>query len=140
MFLRRSKGYSYDNTRRYVRLPAAWPIRYEVQVEGEKSDGERKVTHTADVSAGGVALSLREMLPVGSRIRVEVHISPLDRSIRAAGVVVRCAPARQFGYNIGIRFEQIDPQDQAVLNEAIERFYSPRQRNRHSGGSWWRKL
>ena len=92
MFLRRSKGYSYDNTRRYVRLPAAWPIRYEAQGESEGGEGERKVTHTADVSAGGVALSIREMLPVGTQIRLEVHIPPLDRSVHATGAVIRCIP------------------------------------------------
>jgi len=132
------KGYSYDNTRRYIRLPAAWPIRYEAQAAC--SSGERKVTHTADVSAGGVALNLREMLPVDSRIRLEIHVPPLDRSVHAVGVVIRCNPARRGGYDVGIRFEQIDPKDQAVLDEAIERFYSPRQKNRHRSGAWWRNL
>ncbi len=138
MFRLGKKGYSYANTRRYVRLPAAWPIRYEAQAENES--GERKVTHTADVSAGGVALNLREMLPVDSRIRLEIHVPPLDRSVHAVGVVIRCAPARRGGYDVGIRFEQIDPKDQAVLDEAIERFYSPRQKNRHRSGAWWRNL
>lgn len=134
MFGRRSKGYQYDNTRRYVRLPAAWPIRYEAQTEG----ASRQVAHTADVSGGGVALSVREMIPVGSRLKLEVHVPPLDRSIQAVGEVIRCLPGRRGGYEIGIRFEQINPTDQVVLDEAIERFYSPRQRNRHRGGAWWR--
>ena len=139
VFFRRPK-YSYDNTRRFVRLPAAWPVRYEAQTGSENPGGERKVTHTADVSAGGIALSIREMLPVGSRVQVEVHIPPLDRSVHAMGIVMRCMPDRQRGYNVGIRFEQIDAQDQALLNDAIEQFYSPRQRNRHQGGAWWRRL
>ena len=137
MFLRRSKGYKYDNTRRYMRLPAAWPIKYELlQVEG----GGLKVTHTADVGAGGVALSVGEMFQVGSRIQIEVHVPPLDRSIHAVGEVMRCAPVRRGGYTLGIRFEQIDSQDQAALDEAIGRFYSPRQKNRQHDGAWWRNL
>ena len=136
MFGRGSKGYRYDNTRKYVRLPAAWPIKYETQAEG----APRQVTHTSDVSAGGVALSVREMLPIGSRIKLEVHVPPLNRSIHAGGEVLRCIPARRGGYEIGIRFDQINPTDQVILNEAIERFYSPRQRSRHRGGAWWRSL
>ncbi len=136
MFGRRSKGYKYDNTRRFVRLPAAWPIRYEPEIEG----AGHQVTHATDVSAGGVALSIREMLPVGSRIKLEVHVPPLDRSIQAVGEVIRCLPGRKGGYEIGIRFERIDEEDQALLDQAIERFYSPRQRNRHRSGAWWRTL
>ena len=136
MFLRRSKGYSYDNTRRYVRLPAAWPIRYEAQAQGS----QRQVTHTADVSAGGVALSVREMMPVGALIRLEVHVPPLARSIQATGEVIRCLPGRKGGYELGIRFQQIDPKDQTLLDEAIERFYSPRQKDRQRSGAWWRNL
>ena len=134
MFGRSSKGYRYDNTRRFVRLPAAWPIRYETQAEGTS----RQVTHTADVSAGGVALSVREMIPVGSRIQLEVHVPPLNRSIQAIGEVTRCFPGRRGGYEIGIRFEKINTTDQVILDDAIQRFYSPRQRSRQRGGAWWR--
>ena len=137
MFRFKAKGYSYNNTRRYVRLPAAWPVRYE-RVPGEKSG--HRVTHTSDVSAGGISLNLREMIPVGAHIQLEVHIPPLDRSVRATGKAVRCIPARWGGYNVGIRFEQIEAEDQATLNDAIERFYSPRQKNRQHGGAWWRRL
>ena len=136
MFDFRQKGYKYSNTRRYIRLPAAWPIKCEFQAEG----AGRQVTHTADVSAGGVAISVREMWPVGSRVRMEVHVPPLDRSIQAAGKVVRCSPERSGSYNLGVQFDQIAPEDQKILNEAIEGFYSPRQRSRQQQSSWWRKL
>lgn len=137
MFSRRGKGYRYDNTRRFVRLPASWPIKYQPETETPPA---QQVTHTADVSAGGVALSVREMMPVGSRIQLEVHVPPLDRSIRASGQVVRCVPSRRGGFEIGIQFDQIDKTDQVILDEAISRFYSPRQRDQHRGGAWWRNL
>ena len=136
MFHRRSKGYKYSNTRRYIRLPAAWPIKCEPQTEGHG----RHVTHTADVSAGGVAVTVQEMIPVGSQIQLEVHVPPLHRSIQAQGKVVRCLPARGGGFDLGIQFEQIASEDQQALNEAIESFYSPHQRARQQGAAWWRKL
>ena len=83
---------------------------------------------------------MREMLPVGSRIQVEIHVPPLGRSILAEGAVVRCVAAPGGGFDLGIRFDRIDPKDQNDFNEAIERFYSPRQRDRQRGGTWWRRL
>jgi hypothetical protein len=80
------------------------------------------------------------MIPVGGRLQVEIHIPPLERSVRAEGQVVRCRPNRSGGFDLGIRFDRIDASDQALLNEAIEKFYSPRQRSRQHSGSWWRRL
>jgi len=136
MFGAWSKGYKYGNTRRYLRLPAAWPIKCESPADG----AGRQVTHTADVSAGGVSVTVREMIPVGGHVQLEIHIPPLDRSIQAQGKVVRCLPARGGGFSLGLQFEQIAPEDQQALREAIDRFYSPKQRARQEGAAWWRKL
>lgn len=136
MFRAWSKGYKYANTRRYIRLPAAWPIKCEPETDGSS----RHVTHTADVSAGGVSVTVREMIPVGGRIRMEIHIPPLDRSIQVQGKVVRCLPARGGGFSLGVQFEQITSEDQKALHETIDRFYNPRQRARQESSVWWRKL
>lgn len=136
MFHHRGKEYKYANTRRFIRLPAAWPIKCEPQT---KEDG-RHVTHTANVSAGGVALLSREMIPVGSRIRLEIHILPADRSILAEGKVVRCLPVRGGGFDLGIQFDQISPEDQKALNDAVEGSMPPRQRARQKEAAWWRKI
>ena len=136
MFGFRSKGYKYGNTRRFVRLPAAWPMRYETQTEGANP----QVTHTADVSAGGVAVTVRERLPVGSRIKLKIHVPPMDRSFDLVGKVVRCLPLRKGGFDVGIQFEQIQPEDQKMLNDAIENFYTPHQRTRQLSAAWWRKI
>lgn len=136
MFHSWSKGYKYVNTRRYIRLPAAWPIKCEPQTEGNG----RQVTHTADVSAGGVRMTVREMIPVGGRVKLEIHIPPLDRFVQVQGKVVRCLPARGGGFSLGVQFEQIAQEDQKALREAIDRFYSPKQRAHQEGAVWWRKL
>ena len=124
------KGSRYGNTRSYQRLPAAWPIKCAPQAEGKTEE----VTSTSDVSAGGVAILSHQEIPVGSRIRLEIHVPPLNRSIPAEGVVVRCRPARVGkSFELGIRFSQIDPADRIALNEAVEGSYGPRQ----TGSSWW---
>lgn len=127
------RGYRYPNTRRYTRLPAPWPIKCEPQTE---ADG-RHVTQTQDVSAGGVCVVIREAIPVGSRIRLEVYVPSLNRTIQAVGRVVRCVPQKRgSGLVLGIQFEQIDPSDRTALNQAVEEFYSLRDRQRQRGFGW----
>ena len=130
------KSYRYENTRRYPRLPAAWPIRCTPEAA---PPGNPHVTATRDVSAGGVAMVAREMVPVGSRIRIEIHALPLNRTLAAHGQVVRCLPMRRGGFDLGIRFLEIDPRDRADLNGAIETLLGPRSRAKQ-GKSWWRRL
>ena len=130
-----SKGYSYENTRQYLRLPAAWPIKYEPK----QVPAGHYVTETQDISAGGVRVQSREMLPIGTQIHIEVHVPVLNRNVSAEGQVVRCLPARGGGFELGIRFLHIEPQDRAALGEAVEQFLTPRQRGTHKR-TWWRKL
>ena len=128
------KRYKYGNTRQYVRIPAAWPIKCQPQTVEDKT----QVSSTRDVSAGGFRVIMREMLPVGSRLRVEIHVPPLNRSIQIEGRVVRCLPT-QGGFDLGIQFLKIDPPDRTQLNEAIERLLPRHLRETHKK-AWWRKL
>lgn len=127
--------YRYANTRQFPRLPASWPIRYEVRAAAKN----RQVAATKDVSAGGVGMWVQEMIPVGSIVQMEIHILPLKRSIEAQAQVVRCRPLKEGHFDLGIKFLVINPQDQADLADAVHRSLSPRRRARHQG-NWWRKV
>ncbi|MBI3318386.1 MAG: PilZ domain-containing protein [Candidatus Omnitrophica bacterium] len=131
------KGYKYKNTRQYIRIPAAWPIKCE-PVEAGWAGGPH-ITATQDVSGGGVRILLKQMIPAGARIRLEIHVPPLGRSIQAAGQVVRCLPSRRGGFETGIRFDEVQPQDRAALIEAIDKFVTSGQKIRQER-SWWRKI
>ncbi len=130
------KGYKYSNTRNYLRLPAPWPIRCQPQGDGTE---KTQVTSASDVSAGGVSLIVNEPLEAGSRLHVEIHVPPLNRSIHAEGIVVRCTPTGK-RFELGVRFDQIDPLERIALNEAVERFYSPRDLTRQNNRTWRRRL
>lgn len=112
-----------QNARAYRRLPAPWPIKCESL---EPAGGERSpvATSAANISAGGVALTSQQAFPVGARVRIDILVPPIQRTIRAQGVVLRCSPSRE-GKNceLGIWFERIAPPDRIALNEAIEQFY-----------------
>ncbi len=129
------RGYKYENTRQYLRLPAAWPIKCEPQTAADSTH----VVSTKDVGAGGIAVEMQQMVPVGSRIRIEIHVPPLNRSIQAMGQVVRCLPKPDGRFELGIRFQQIEPQEQTALNEAIQKFL-PRRHASRKRSHWWRKV
>lgn len=112
-----------QNARTYRRLPAPWPIKCE-SLEPAGTGQSLVATSAANVSAGGVALTSQQVFPVGTRVRIEILVPPIHRTIRAQGVVLRCAPSREGkSCELGIQFDQIDPPDRIALNEAIERFY-----------------
>ena len=132
------KGYTYDNTRRWLRLPAAWPVKCDFlqQAAGQKP----QVTESVDVGAGGISILVPQNIAAGNLLRLEIYAPSLKRSFGVEGQVVRSTPVGQTGYELGIRFSRIDPADQQILNEAIERFYNPRQLARQKSGVWWRNL
>ena len=91
-----------------------------------------------DVSAGGIGLVIKEMIPVGSPVSVEIHIPPLNRTISAEGKVARIG-GHPDGFELGVRFMEIDPEDRTVLNEVVERLSTVRQKVRQ-WKPWWRHL
>ena len=131
----RLNRYQYENTRQYLRLPAAWPIKCQPQ----EVAGGQYVTRTKDVSAGGVAIDLPEMVPAGSHLNLEIHVPSLNRVIAVKGQVVRCIPGRHGGFALGVRFTEINEQDRKDLNEAVQRFSSAADRARQRK-FWWRRI
>ncbi len=129
------KGFQHEDTRQYPRLPAAWPIKCEPLTP---SNGKR-VSATRDVSAGGCSVVLPEKIPVGSRIRIQIHIPPIDRTVQAEGLVARCQPvSRGMGFDVGIRFDRIDPADRDQLRQTIEEISGPGQVPQKR--TWWRSV
>lgn len=127
------KGYQYQNTRQYLRLPASWPVKFE-----QEAGIHQPLSSTKDVSAGGISLVLPQPVPVGSRLRLEINVPPLNRSIAVEGRVVRCLQAEKSGFDVGIRFDQITPKDHEDLKQTVERFIPSRHKKRQEK-TWWRK-
>lgn len=102
-----------------------------------------RVTSTSNISAGGISVNYPEELPVGASLQVEIDVPPLNRSVRGEAVVTRCDRARSGnGFDLGLRFTRLAPQDRIALDEAIERFYAPPRQEHPSRerSPWWRKL
>ncbi len=78
-------------------------------------------------------------MPLHSRVSMEIYVPPLDKTISVRGEVVRCIASAAGGYEIGLRFEEIDPEDRLALNHSIKRSRSPKEHVRHRR-SWWRRV
>ncbi|PIQ82711.1 MAG: hypothetical protein COV76_02205 [Candidatus Omnitrophica bacterium CG11_big_fil_rev_8_21_14_0_20_64_10] len=131
-----SKKYEYQNTRQYLRLPAAWPIKCEVL---SQTNG-RELSKTRDVSAGGVRVRVRQPIPVGTTVRISIVVQELNRTIEAEAQVVRSLPGGRNGSELGIRFIRIDPGDQRALRELIESKLPEKERARQLQPRWRRKI
>lgn len=130
------KGFQAENSREYARLPASWPIKCEPLTGAD----DRQVSATRDVSAGGCSVVLPEKIPVGSRIGLQIHIPPIDRTLQAEGLIVRCQPLpRGTSFDVGVRFTRIDPADRAQLSDVIEQISRPERRARQQR-NWWRSI
>lgn len=73
--------------------------------------------HVSDLSRGGLFLEKGLSLPVGTRMQLELTLTP-GRSIRAEGVVVSERDGRATTGN-GIKFDRISDQDQAAIDAFI---------------------
>ena len=109
--------------RRAPRYRVNWSVRYE-RLESPPTHGGG---HTRDVSQTGAGLTLREKLPIGSLIRVEV-LSPQEKNpLQMTAEVIwlkEVAPAgegagsaRQFF--VGIRFHRLNPQIEQRIVQAL---------------------
>ncbi len=122
----------FGNTRQCLRLKASWPVRYWVGSDFPRA----QVTRAKNVNADGIAVVVQEEIQVGSRLGMELLVPPIERRIPAEGKVVRQSAIARDGYELGIRFFKIDPQDRQILNETIERFTPSRKWARHLESSW----
>ena len=148
MFFNRLRQYRYTNTRQYLRLPASWPVKCKPRTEGSSplvsqtkdiSAGGVRVISPRNTGSGGVTLVFPQSFSVGTLLDLEIYVLPLSRTVKAGGQVVRAIPVSGGRFELGIRFIEINPKDQADLNEAVERLSTRRERRRF-GLSWWRKI
>jgi hypothetical protein len=72
--------------------------------------------HVRDLSSGGLFLEKGLVLPVGSRMQLELTL-PTARSIRAEGVVVTKVERSKKLTGNGIRFDKISDQDRRAIED-----------------------
>lgn len=66
-------------------------------------DGAVLVGHSRDLSVSGMALVVKDALPLGFLLSAEIHVPELDQPISIVVEVVRCQVLPGKGYDLGLR-------------------------------------
>jgi type IV pilus assembly protein PilZ len=85
-----------------------------------RADGPRIVSRVRDLSAGGVFVSTRDPIPVGTAIKMLFALP--EGEIRVEGIVRFSAKEKGFG----VEFTQMEPADRARLLELLRRLHVSR--------------
>ncbi len=83
---------------------------------------------TLDLSAGGFSFEHAHRIPEDSRLRMDIQIPGDESALKTDGQVVRCRNLpnrRQTTYEIGVKFQEINPEDRARLMQYIKTISGP---------------
>ncbi len=96
--------------------------RYERQLEVEVSfEGKKEVSHTQNISLGGMFLVAATPLPIGSTVQLRFTLPTQPEPVEVAGDVrwiVKKGPGEETG--IGIRFQGLRARDVWALNRFFQ--------------------
>jgi hypothetical protein len=116
----RNRVYYYQERRIALRCRMTLGVRYGIPPEPSVRPAVLQ-----DISVGGAALSVKEILEPGARVGLE--IGPVAGAgptlLRAESKVVWCRPAAQdgAGYNAGLQFEGLPEEARGMLSRAVSR-------------------
>ena len=115
-----------DERRQFIRLGLRMNVSY--QLLGTKKSGE---SLTKDISGGGVRFFAEHLLEPGTQVACTVRLPDRREPIRFRGEVVWARTGRAGdktliagASEIGVRFVEIDPKDQALLVQ-YAKMYGP---------------
>jgi hypothetical protein len=83
----------------------------DVRFDGGDGTG---IANTRDIGSGGLYMTTTAMLDQGTPIVMTLSVGP--RTMNLSGVVVYSDP----GHGVGVRFKNLDPQDEEFLKGELE--------------------
>lgn len=116
-------GWDGRERRRWPRVPAERDLRFSLGAEAQPKHASRM----DNISVGGLLFETDEEVPVGTLLRLEIHIPDYHRPrsgkavlgpITTLGTVVRTEAAEGDRYRIGVCFVNMAERDR----EEVERF------------------
>lgn len=117
-----------EERRKFVRLDTRLPVAYQV-MRGPASKG----SFSSDIGGGGVCLFLSEPLKSGTMLKVDVTLPDQSKHIIFTGEVIWCEQyevigktQRERSVEAGVKFVQIDPQEQQAIMRHVILSLQPR--------------
>jgi c-di-GMP-binding flagellar brake protein YcgR len=120
-----------DDRRQYQRIPVGATVTFQELTFSRDTESSESVYR--DVSGGGLLLSSQREQPLGTLLKMEIHVPgwgkhqnhfgpvhELDqRPLVAIGQVVRVEAMDDGSYELGIKFLNVYPDDQTALLKFI---------------------
>ena len=118
--------------RQYRRMPLEATVSFQ-ELSFHKGDAPAQSSYK-DVSVGGLLLESTRAYPLGTLLKLEIrvpgwgrfqnHFGPVQDAdscpLVALGAVVRIEQLDQGGYELGIKFQNVYPDDLAALMKFVE--------------------
>lgn len=101
--------------RKYIRMQAALDFRYRAK-DGKWPEQE---SVTRNISPGGIRGLIDKRIKRGDWIEMDISIPTIGRSISAVAKVIWTADEKDDRIDVGLKFEQIDPQAKNMYLEYI---------------------
>ncbi|MBN2324614.1 MAG: PilZ domain-containing protein [Spirochaetes bacterium] len=106
-----------DEKRRFIRHPLSYPLKTRVV----RQSAEDILLHGESENIGGGGLLFKSVERVAEDAEVEINLTVENRQFRIDGVVVRCEPSGNGGYNIAVSFRRPDEALKARMMEQVVR-------------------
>ncbi len=103
--------------RRYIRLDASLVVRYKI-LHGKLSEDQ---TLSKNISSGGICVPLKERIPTGVHLDMEINLPTEKQPIKLIGEVVwqKEIPNERGGLDTGIRYVKINILDRQKITNYI---------------------
>ena len=127
-----------ENVRISLILNVKLELEMKMEMKMEMIDPERKVkvinTLTKDLSAGGIQVVLPEKLPIGSKLKIRMSLSPAF-TLETTGEIVRLVPPvlESDKLTAGIKFLDLDHR---IQNQVIKYIFTKEAENRQKKKEW----
>ena len=117
-----------ENKRKYTRVM--------VQLQGAYSINSGLLLHGArvkDISQNGICLQLKQHVPVGSLLKVEICSNAFKVPLRVVARVVRISASQnpEFAFESGLELLEMPPDDRESLDHFVLYYYQRGNENEH---------
>ncbi len=112
------------NQRQHDRYPTDFMVRVEV-LDGMTPREARCV----NLSVGGMFIAMDPPLPRATRVKLQIRLKPVDKTIFTEGLVVWTRPRMpdpQFPPGMGVKFDELDDETRELIQQAIAKLSEDR--------------
>lgn len=105
-----------EKRRKFIRLGSK--IDFDYKIKGSESHKVRVTTK--NISSGGIQALMDKKITKSTWLELDIHIPNLKKPLSCIGKVIWTADEKSGKIDVGIKFEEIDPE---MKNKFLEHLY-----------------